>query len=109
MLLIWLNMNVSHGHWHLDVLVSQLNILIRRYEPYFEFCRMLVIAVLIGDITDAKHEDLEGSEQFKDEWQSYQKVIRESRILERTVWLDVRGNHGTCHHVVFVCLEPLVK
>jgi len=47
-----------------------------------------------GDITDAKFADKEGSMQFQDEWKQYDRILRESGILEKTVWLDTRGNHG---------------
>jgi len=51
-------------------------------------------AWLSGDITDAKEKDLEGSRQFEDEWKQYDRVLRETGVLEDTVWLDTRGNHG---------------
>jgi len=47
-----------------------------------------------GDITDAKLEDREGSQQFEDEWRQYDKVLHDTGILDKTVWLDTRGNHG---------------
>ena len=50
-----------------------------------------------GDITDAKLEDREGSRQFEDEWREYDRVLQETGILDKTVWLDTRGNHGMYH------------
>lgn len=35
-----------------------------------------------------------GSKQILKEWQYYKYVIDETNIKERTLWLDVRGNHG---------------
>lgn len=51
-------------------------------------------AVLIGDLTDAKNIDEMGSKQILEEWQYYKYVIDETNIKEKTLWLDVRGNHG---------------
>jgi len=47
-----------------------------------------------GDITDAKLEDREGSRQFEDEWKQYDRILQDTGILDKTVWLDTRGNHG---------------
>jgi len=46
-------------------------------------------------------EDREGSQQFEDEWKQYDKVLSETGILDKTVWLDTRGNHGTSHVLIF--------
>lgn len=35
-----------------------------------------------------------GSTQILEEWQYYKYVIDETNIKEKTLWLDVRGNHG---------------
>ena len=48
----------------------------------------------LGDITDAKTPDLPGSNQLLEEWKEYDKILRDTMITERTVWLDTRGNHG---------------
>jgi hypothetical protein len=48
-----------------------------------------------GDLTDAKNADLIGSQQNEKEWEIYQKIIHENEVLKDTVWLDVRGNHGS--------------
>lgn len=49
---------------------------------------------LTGDLTDAKAKDKMGSKQILAEWQYYKYVIDETNIKEKTLWLDVRGNHG---------------
>jgi len=56
---------------------------------------------LLGDITDAKLEDREGSRQFEDEWKQYDQALCESGILDKTIWLDTRGNHGRLVHVLW--------
>lgn len=52
------------------------------------------VDLIVGDLTDAKTADTQGSDQFLDEWKTYQKVIDESGILKVTKWFDLRGNHG---------------
>ena len=52
-----------------------------------------------GDLTDAKSVDFQGSQQYEDEWITYDKVLKETKVTEKTVWLDVRGNHGKSFYV----------
>jgi hypothetical protein len=47
-----------------------------------------------GDITDAKGIEKESSRQYKDEWETYSQILKESNVLNKTIWLDTRGNHG---------------
>ncbi|CAB4021656.1 Transmembrane 62, partial, partial [Paramuricea clavata] len=52
------------------------------------------VAVLVtGDIVDAKDRFQIGSEQYVEEWEIYQKILKESAVGKKTQWLDVRGNH----------------
>ncbi|XP_014232229.1 transmembrane protein 62-like [Trichogramma pretiosum] len=64
-----------------------------------EFCDVTVgaikpqVVLASGDLTDAKTLDKMGSRQFVEEWVHYKKVLDDSRVTEKTTWLDVRGNH----------------
>lgn len=47
-----------------------------------------------GDLTDAKHWDNMGSGQYKEEWIAYADALKTCKVREKTLWLDIRGNHG---------------
>ncbi|XP_074644153.1 transmembrane protein 62-like [Tubulanus polymorphus] len=71
----------------------------RRKKLLKDFCQKDLalispdVTLVTGDLTDAKHANNQGSEQYIDEWQDYNRIITESGILNKTVWLDIRGNH----------------
>ncbi|XP_020604380.1 transmembrane protein 62-like [Orbicella faveolata] len=52
------------------------------------------VAVLAtGDLTDAKDVYRLGSKQYKEEWEEYYNVLKETKVEDKTKWLDLRGNH----------------
>ncbi|KAG9509324.1 Neprilysin-2 [Fragariocoptes setiger] len=50
------------------------------------------VVLVTGDITDGRTRFSETGQQLE-EWQAYQDVITKSNVLNRTAWLDIRGNH----------------
>lgn len=57
-------------------------------------CFFHFIFNLAGDLTDAKTKDYIGSTQHEIEWKSYRSAIKLAQADEKTVWIDIRGNHG---------------
>ncbi|CAL7945271.1 unnamed protein product [Xylocopa violacea] len=64
-----------------------------------EFCNVTVssikpsVVLASGDLTDAKAKDKMGSKQILEEWQYYKRVLDDTEVSKKTLWLDVRGNH----------------
>lgn len=51
------------------------------------------VVVVSGDLTDAKASNMRTTMQIEREWQIYANLLADTRVLEKTVWLDLRGNH----------------
>lgn len=65
---------------------SMLNI------PYDSF--LVSSGYLSGDLVDGRAKAELGSDQFEEEWQIYQTVLKKSKVMEKTKWIDIKGNHG---------------
>lgn len=44
-------------------------------------------------MTDSRSKDPLGSGQYEQEWIWYSEVLKSTNVTNRTVWLDLRGNH----------------
>ena len=56
------------------------------------------VVLASGDLTDAKKNILFDSKQHIYEWLMYNSILHSTGILNKTVWLDMRGNHD-CYNV----------
>ncbi|GAV07175.1 hypothetical protein RvY_17048 [Ramazzottius varieornatus] len=71
----------------------------KRITQLEQFCTETVdtirpaVVISSGDLTDAKTPW--GSHQHEWEWKEYSRVLRETKVADKTVWLDIRGNHDT--------------
>ena len=59
-----------------------------------EMVKWNAVLFLSGDLTDAKDMYRLGSKQYKEEWEEYYNVLKETKVEGKTKWLDLRGNHG---------------
>ena len=62
-----------------------------------------------GDLTHAKYGGF--STQYKEEWEVYKAILKETGVQHKTQWIDIRGNHGTHvyksmnSHLISVCCQ----
>ena len=56
------------------------------------------LVIHTGDITDSRTKQPMGSEQHEEEWIEYRDIINGSNVTKKTVWLDIRGNHGNSNN-----------
>ncbi|KAF7266802.1 hypothetical protein GWI33_019908 [Rhynchophorus ferrugineus] len=70
-----------------------------RITEFKEFCDYTIdrikpsVVLASGDLTDAKTKDSIGSQQYESEWRHYRDILKEHDIGNKTLWLDIRGNH----------------
>ncbi|XP_067009565.1 transmembrane protein 62 isoform X2 [Anabrus simplex] len=91
----------EHLMWFLQISDIHVSIFhdLSRITELKEFCDLTINAIkpsvvlASGDLTDAKSEDNMGSRQYLEEWKYYKDILDECNIAEKTVWLDIRGNH----------------
>ncbi|XP_026463910.1 transmembrane protein 62-like isoform X2 [Ctenocephalides felis] len=93
--------SADHLIWFLQI--SDIHISIfhdpSRISELREFCHKTVdiikpiVVLASGDLTDAKSKNNMGSRQFEKEWEYYRNILEETKVLSKTKWLDIRGNH----------------
>ncbi|KAJ6645818.1 Transmembrane protein [Pseudolycoriella hygida] len=98
-----LRIDDSTEHLMLFVQVSDIHISIfsdkQRIEQFREFTSQTLsilkpdVVLASGDLTDARDNNYFGSRQYVGEWEAYRKAIDDSGILNKTIWMDIRGNH----------------
>ncbi|XP_045625746.1 transmembrane protein 62 [Procambarus clarkii] len=96
-----LDSSSNHLIWFMQISDLHLSVFqdVTRATQFREFSLVTVAAIkpavvlASGDLTDAKTADRLGSRQFVEEWTTYSEILRTTGVLNKTVWLDIRGNH----------------
>ncbi|XP_039431982.1 transmembrane protein 62-like [Culex pipiens pallens] len=90
-----------HLMWFLQISDIHISLYLdpTRIPHLIDFCNRTVdiirpsVVLASGDLTDAKTSNFLGSQQHEQEWRWYREVLRETNVLNKTTWLDIRGNH----------------
>ncbi|KAF5274250.1 hypothetical protein FQR65_LT04368 [Abscondita terminalis] len=103
----------KHLLWFLQI--SDIHISIfrdpLRITQFKEFCEDSInvfkppVVLATGDLTDAKTSDNIGSQQMHKEWVEYRTILTDLKIIEKTNWLDIRGNHDNFNVLNFQSKE----
>lgn len=91
----------NHLMWFLQISDIHISMYLdpARVPQLIEFCNRTVdiiapsVVLASGDLTDAKTSNFLGSKQHEEEWRWYHEVLRDTNVQNKTVWLDIRGNH----------------
>ena len=78
-------------HRSLGIHFTAFNVLLLLWKPFILITNVFSFA---GDLTDAKNADDRTSQQFVEEWQTYQQSIEQCKTQTSATFLDTRGNHG---------------
>lgn len=85
-----------------------------RVTDFRKFCKETVgavsprVVIASGDLTDGKDEIL-GSQQYEEEWRAYQSALINTGVLNKTDWLDIRGNHDNFNVPFLYSKEDLYR
>ncbi|XP_065078386.1 transmembrane protein 62-like isoform X2 [Ochlerotatus camptorhynchus] len=90
-----------HVMWFLQISDIHISLYLdpTRVSHLIDFCNRTVdiirpsVVLASGDLTDAKTANFLGSKQHEQEWRWYRDVLRDTNVLNKTSWLDIRGNH----------------
>lgn len=52
------------------------------------------VVLASGDLVDGRGRNFFVSDQYDDEWKLYSDILTTAQVVNRTSWLDLRGNHG---------------
>eukprot|EP00111_Clytia_hemisphaerica_P017642 TCONS_00052182-protein len=85
-----------------DIHLSQYRNYNYQLSQFRMFCSNLLkrigpeLVIITGDLTDAKDQTMQGSEQYIKEWRTYNQLVKHcTKNIPKAKWLDVRGNHDS--------------
>lgn len=55
------------------------------------------VVLASGDLTDGRGKEFYVSQQYDEEWKTYNEILSKANVTDKTIWLDIRGNHGSFH------------